>query len=196
MIIFTLDALSDDRHIRHILNPDDHRDICQYSNYRIINGQSVVDEDFKAKWRYKDTGKPFNHGLEAYCKLADQNKPIKSVCELYVHLVSRNQRVQIWCSIPLTYKKQIKFWIDSNLYVSGRDPYEEDIPLKMGNFPAHFSDAYIKKSLLYEWENLPKMDVPSWMNANKIEMVFEHTGKQESIEMFKSKGINVFEVHA
>lgn len=67
MIIFDLDGtLADCEHRRHLLNPDKYREICEYSNYKIVNGVAVIDLEGKSSWRYKETGKPFKHGFDSF----------------------------------------------------------------------------------------------------------------------------------
>lgn len=182
MIIFTLDALADDSHRRHLI---DHRLVP----HTVIDGSAFrqfpkfYDEETDSCIVPCDPN--WKPDYEAYYKLADQDKPLWKTIEHAKYHIHRKEDsdVQIWCDRDECFRQQIFDWLFKH-------EMKGFTVLKMRPDDDKSSDAELKEFFIED-----RISDMGNQAVHDITMVFEHTRNQEAIQMFKSKGITVFEVH-
>ncbi len=178
MIIFDLDGtLADCEHRQHLINPEFYEDLCENSNYRIIDGQIVVDEDQKCKWRYKKTGEPFQTGWKAFYEACDKDMPIISSFNIFHSLNYTGAfEIQIWSGRCESVKEKTEQWLNSYSIVFAL----KEIPLKMRPIGNTEPDEVLKGRWLDEI-----------VRENRtVEFVFDDRPKM--IRFWRSRGIFVF----
>lgn len=193
MIIFDLDdTLADCEHRRHLVDPDKYPEICEYSNYRMIDGQPFIDLAGKPSWRYKKTGDPFQHGLKAFYEACDQDMPIDPVIKL-LEKISQSKHIEIWSDRCESVRKKTEDWLRKNT-----QPFYKFDEIRMS--PAGCSipvqELFAKWYREYYDSLYPKLDKDAiegttYHRKGKIEMVF--SANPAVIAMFRKRGIFVFD---
>lgn len=182
MIIFDLDGtLANCEHRRHLIKPDQYKHLCEYSNYYIdkVSGKPIVEE--KASWRYKDTGKAFQHGWKAFYEACDKDEPIYPTLNLLETLITHDEYEQlpleeceIWSGRCESVRKKTLDWLDRNLKNSHR------IKLKMRPIGDSTPDDELKERWLDE----------AIREGKTIDFVFDDRPKV--IRAWRRRGIFVF----
>lgn len=185
MIIFDLDGtLADCEHRRHLINPDEYRDLCEYSNYKMIDGQPVIDLDGKASWRYKNTGEPFKSGWPAFYAACDKDTPIEPVVEIldgvYQNVIRFFDDVQIWSARCESVKDKTLEWLKENILW---DDLGDKITIKMRPVGDNTPDDQLKERWLDE----------EISQGKKIDFVVDDRPKV--VRMWRRRGIFVFDVN-
>ena len=178
MIIFDLDGtLSDCEHRRHLVNPEKYPKLCEYSNYRIIDGKPILDLDGKSSWRYKKTGDPFQHGWKEFYEACDKDTPIEPVIECWNDQISLGSmgNHMIWSGRCESVREKTEKWLEKNLLCF------ESHQLKMRPIGDSTPDDQLKEM----WSHDAKI-----LEGKKIDYVFDDRPKV--IRMWKRHGIFVF----
>ena len=178
MIIFDLDdCLANCDHRKHLLDPNSYPEICEYSNYRLFNGDPVIDLDGKASWRYKSTGEPFIDGLKSFNESCDKDIPIKETIQIITSLLGRDYYandydVNIWSSRCESVRNKTEIWLDKwGIAYNG---------LKM----RPIGDSTPQELLKSKWMN------EALEKGFMIDYVFD--AHKKSISMWRSRGVFVF----
>lgn len=178
MIIFDLDGtLANCEHRRHLINPDEYPHICEYSNYYIdATGDTVIDLDGKASWRYKKTGKPFQSGWSEFYEACDKDEPIQPVIDIlnYICYCERD-KIEIWSSRCESVKEKTVKWL------SKHTNFPLCNELKMRPIGDNSTIEWLKES----WY----LDLKILTNKN-INFVFD--SHPQSVKMWKRRGVFVF----
>lgn len=180
MIIFDLDGvLANCEHRRHLVDPYNYPDICEYSNYRIVCGQPLIDLDGKASWRYKKTGEPFKHGLKEFYEACDKDEPIQPTADLLVSLMLENiirlgHEIQIWSGRCESVREKTVKWLEESIWGCS-------YKLKMRPIGNNTPDEILKERWLDE----------ALAEGKKIDMVFDSS--ETNCDMWNKRGIFVFD---
>lgn len=182
MIIFDLDGtLADCEHRRHLINPEEYPDLCEYSNYYIDKqtNNPVVDLQGKASWRYKSSGKPFIVGWKSFYEACDKDKPIEPVIELWDQQISLGMMGvhQIWSSRCESVRSKTEKWLENHLLCF------DSSQLKMRPIGDNTPDDELKERWLDE----------AIEQGKTIDFVFDDRPKV--VRMWRRKGIFVFYVN-
>jgi hypothetical protein len=176
MIIFDLDGtLANCEHRRHFINPEKYPDLCEYSNYRMINGKPHIDLDGKASWRYKKNGEPFQHGFKSFYEACDKDLLIWPVKSMFIQNTHRD--VKIWSGRCESVRKKTVRWIYNHTELC--ETYIDSI-LKMRPEGDYIPDDELKEKWLDE----------ALSEGKKIDFVFDDRPKV--IRMWCRRGIFVF----
>lgn len=179
MIIFDLDdCLADCDHRKHLIDPHRYREICEYSNYRMVNGDPLLDLGGKASWRYKSTGEPFDIGFKPFYKSCDKDKPILETIYQFrsIKEILGLKDLQIWSGRCESVREETEDWL--KLHVSCWGEYLPKVKMRqIGN------------------ETPLELLKSKWMNealekGSTIDYVFD--AHKKSISMWRSRGVFVF----
>jgi hypothetical protein len=174
MIIFDLDdCLANCDHRKHLLDPNSYPEVCEYSNYRLVNGDPVIDLDGKASWRYKSTGEPFVDGLNPFNEACENDDPIQWTIDVLNEL-SDSSDIEIWTGRCVSVREKTENWLTKYLNCSF---FPE---LKMRPIGNIMKDHELKSNWLNE----------SLSKGIKIHSVFD--SHKKSISMWRSRGVFVF----
>lgn len=189
MIIFGMDGvLADCEHRRHFIDPSKYPHLYEYSNYRIINGEYIIDLDGKASWRHKSTGEPFKHGMESYWQACDKDKPILHVMSIFKKLWDiYDTPIQIWSDRSQSYRDKTSSWL-----------IENSLPVGSMMKMRPIGNTELEEVLKEMWLNercadhiQAQIDGKPFGIKHDIEFVFE--SHKPSIEMYRHRGIFVFD---
>lgn len=187
MIIFDLDGvLADNEHRRHLLNPDSYRHLYEYSNYRIIDGQTIIDLEGKLSWRCKKTGEPFKTGSSEFYHACDKDNPIEATKTVLYDLMASDacHHIEIWSGRCESVRKKTEDWLSyhfQSLFHGTIDEYKYLKNLKMRPIGDTRPDHELKEQWLDELLG----------NSEKMDFVFDSDPK--SIKMWRRRGIFVFD---
>ena len=205
MIIFDLDGtLADCEHRRHLLNPEKYPQLCEYSNYRIIDGKPILDLNGKASWRYKATGKPFEHGWKEFYEACDKDKPIEPVIDFWNDQISLGglENIMIWSGRCESVREKTEKWLEKNLLcfeshqlkmrpIGDTTPDDE---LKEKWLNQHIDECVKHENVVRKYSGQNYMERedhdPEFRKKGYIDVVFDDRPKV--IRMWRRHGIFVF----
>ncbi len=177
VLIWDLDGtLACCEHRRHFIKPENYPDLCRYSNYRMINGEPILDRNGKASWRYKETGEPFQHGFTSFFEACDLDTPIQPVIYILEKL-SAYHEIEIWSGRCESVRKKTEEWLSKFVHPF----YKIDI-LKMRPIGDYTPDDVLKEQWLDE----------ALAEGKTIEYIFDDRKKVR--DMWVRRGIFVFDV--
>lgn len=181
MIIFDLDGtLADCEHRRHFVDPEKYPKLCEYSNYRIIGGEPILDLDGKASWRYKKTGEPFEHGWKVFYEACDKDEPITPVIKALHSVTHIEGRFEIWSGRCESVREKTIDWLYDNVDLEAFSYFNTDKHLKMRPIGDNTPDDKLKERWLDE----------AIASGKTINYVFDDRPKV--IRMWRRRGIFVF----
>lgn len=175
MIIFSLEALSDDSHRRHFIeDPIDSCEAC-WSALKVGGLEETWQcprcKQYPAKWKLD---------WQEYYDACDKDEPVRAVLNNFIHLTQGepfNHDVQIWSTnCESVREKTLKWLVDLTGYCEDFGYWNRRLKMRPigDNSPTHeLKERWLKES------------------QDKIDFVFE--SDPESIRMFRSKGIFVFD---
>ena len=168
MIIFDLEILADGSHRRHFIDPE--KDL----NYRMCL------EDASGKHRrgvwYHDNGSEFKPDYESYYDACHKDETIQSTLTCYDRL-NEHEIIEVWTEISESSREKLLKWISQNIYHDNESLQYINRHLKM----RPIGDETPWHELKERWANECK---------DKIDFVFDKDPK--SIEMWKRRGVFVF----
>lgn len=182
MIVFTLDALANDSHRRHLIHPYEKK---------WVDEELYFGPEFKGQsgnhWFNKD-GTIWNgkRDYPAYYEACDGDAPIHTVINVLMDIRrDYENEIQIWSSNCISQRSKIVRWINNNLLWDGTEilklrPIGDDRP---------------QEELFQRWLNQNCSDIiisetKQWV-GHDIDMVFSSHGP--TIDMFRRRGIFVFD---
>lgn len=185
MIVFTLDALADDSHRRHLIDaPEDNCITCcrtlRYEKENTICTSCKIDT-----WNWKQD-------FPAYYEACDGDAPIKPVIEIINYLFRKKLHeckdhipIEIWSNTYDSVRQKTEVWM-----------YQNGIPLiKLKMRP--IGDDRPQEELFEEWLiDLPSSLITGYVEGKndlneKLDFVFSSHGP--TIDMFRARGVFVFD---
>ena len=175
MIVFTLDALADDSHRRHLIDaPEDNCITCcrtlRYEKENTICTSCKIDT-----WNWKQD-------FPAYYEACDGDAPIKSVIEIINYLFRKKLHeckdhipIEIWSNTYDSVRQKTEVWM-----------YQNGIPLiKLKMRP--IGEDRPQEELFEHWRHQFILSDP----GKNIDMVF--SSHEPTIAMFRARGVFVFD---
>lgn len=97
MIIFSLEALADDSHRRHFIDPNKNKNY-EYANFHAKNGK--INYQQLAGWQHKKTGEKWKPDWQAYYDACDKDRSNDAVVEMWNNyeeeIACNRSHLQIW----------------------------------------------------------------------------------------------------
>jgi len=173
MIVFTLDALADDSHRRHLIDLTD----------KIHVQKAFFQEDVTWK-QYKEQWQP---DYPAYYDWCDSDMPILSTLKMFnlilYHWESQVD-VVIFGNDCESVRKKVCTWLSKNLIGESPSFYCDTLKLRP------IGDHRPQEELFEEWCNDSCIET-KWGHKDNIDMVFSSHGP--TIDMFRTRGVFVFD---
>lgn len=181
MIIFTLDALANDSHRRHLIHPYEKK---------WVDEELYFGPEFKGQsgnhWFNKD-GTIWNgkRDYPAYYEACDGDAPIHATIGALKMISHASAPIQIWSTLPESQRDAVYFWFDDQCVSINR------IEIRM----RPIGDDRPQEELFQRWLNQNCSDIiisetKQWV-GHDIDMVFSSHGP--TIDMFRRRGIFVFD---
>lgn len=182
MIIFDLDdCLANCDHRKHLLDPNSYPEICEYSNYRMVDGKPFIDLEGRASWRYKLNGEPFSDGLKSFNEDCEKDEPIIPVTKMLFRLLEeQDKEIQIWSGRCESVRDKTEKWLTDLLVYQFGQYLDWEFELQMRPIGNSTPDDVLKEKWLYE----------ELAEGKTIDYVFD--AHKKSISMWRSRGVFVF----
>lgn len=180
MIIFDLEALADDSHRRHFIDPlGDHPDYYRNPCESCRDGSHhKIDPQF-----HKVTGEIWHPDYEAYYDLLYKDRVVNPVEEIYVRMRYHNWEVdrlevQLWSDRSQSLRDKTEAWLENKQF------FWKNLKMRSNG------DTRPKEVVFEEWIDHRVDDMG---NQVMHDIHFAFSSHKPTIDMFRRRGIFVFD---
>lgn len=175
MIVFTLDALADDSHRRHLIDPSQSPNLYSLQTYWAKKWLPCP------TWINNNTGELFNANYPAYYEACEGDAPIHASIGVLKMLLHCDAPIQIWSDRPENIRSKSELWMNEFIFPCAWNDWR--IKLRP------ISDDRPQEKLFELWKNDYLSEPCGYQRS--IDMVF--SSHKPTIDMFRAMGVFVFD---